>query len=739
MFELNMNNSRFDIAPVDDARAKEPTDQPNKEFVLTSQTLALWLDEIRNQPAWRQHADRDTAYYDGDQIDAETQDIMQERGQAPIVDNMIQPTINAVLGMQAKSRTDTRVAPETNETNTEVAEALSVKMKHYSVLADAQRAKSEAYAEQIKAGLGWIEVARNNDPFGPPVRYQHTHRREIFWDWHDGDSELEKARYLVRKRWSDKDVLAAMFPEKADFIERATADRLDWDSYSDPLSSQAYSGADSLFGSGNFWSVNQLEWLASERQRLCAYEVWYRVYVRGKLIRLPNNRVIEFDEQDSQHQAAFFAGMLQPFEAVYSKMRVAMYIGPERVFDMPSPYRHRRFPYVPLFGFRKDRTREPYGLIRAMISPQDEINARKSKMIWLLNAKRVIATPDAVDDHDEARDEISRPDAYVIRSKKPGELFDVQDNQPMAAQQFEVMKEAKESIQTSVGVHNATLGRDSGATSGLAINSLVEQDSITLAEINDNANAGFRLADELLLSLIIDDLSDSENENVIVEDESDGSRREVILNQKVIDPNTGMPTILNDVTKINVSVVLADTPSTPTFRNQQLNQISDMVKVLPPQLQAPLIPFLIDATDLPKRKEMSAILKKTLGLGDGQADPEKEQLRQQVQQLEMQLQMKNPPEIIQAQVQKMEAEIDAIKSRAAADNVNSMIEALKAAGLLVQAPELMPVADRIAEAAGVEDVGTKRAKVNQARQAQSKAQLMETLRADAAGVPTQGG
>ena len=676
---------------------------------LSIEKLSTWLEEIRNQPRWRLVADKENDYYCGNQLDADTLALMEERGQAPIVDNLIMPTINSVLGMQAKSRVDTRVAPEAGETNSDVAEALSLKMKQWGETARSERAKSDAYAEMIKVGVSFVEVARNANPFKCPIRYEHVHRRELYWDWRAKQVDLSDARYMVRRKWMDEDVLIQTFPEKAEFIRHALSGRANWDIELAGANLMTR-GIDSDVSSGFTTSIEQYEWMNVTRKRLVVYEVWYRVQVTGLVAKLPNGRVIEVNEANEQQTAALQAGLLKPFQANFDKVRYSFWIGPELVCDHPSPYQHRHFPYVPFFGFREDRTGVPYGLIRAMMSPQDEVNARKSKMMWLLSAKRVIATAGAVEDHAVAADEVARPDAYVVISNKPGERFEVQENGPMAAQQFQVMQEAKEAIQTNVGIHNATLGRDSGATSGLAINSLVEQDSITLAEINDNFNMASRQADEILLSLIIEDLSDSAQESVVVEDDG-GRKREIILNNPVQDPKTGVVSVENDVTKINVAVVLADTPSTPTFRNQQLNQLSDMVKSLPPQVQAMLIPFLVEASDLPKRKEMSAVIRKGLGLTEeDDQDPEKAQLKQQIEQamqeiqdLQRQLKAKNPPEVIAAQVAKLMAEVDNLKSKTTETAVKSLYEAMQAAEAVVANPAIVPVADQISQSSGFID------------------------------------
>ena len=708
--EITNKNSRFDLSDNDDEQKKKRQDSSQSPY-LDVKKLETWLVELKNQPRWRLVADKEMDYYDGNQLDAETIELMEERGQAPIIDNLIQPTINAVLGMQAKSRVDTRVDPEAGETNTDVAEALSVKMKQYGADARSDRAKSDAYAEMIKVGISWLEVSKNSNPFECPIRYCHVHRRELYWDWRAKNPDLSDARYLVRRKWVDSDVLINLFPEQQEFIEHAMSGVSSWDM---TLSYANYRtrGDDSDLVSGFTTNIEQYEWMNPERKRLVTYEVWYRVVEIGLVAKLPGGKVIEIDSDDKSHAQAVLLGELKPFSATYEKIRCSFWVGPKMISDYPSPYKHRHFPYVPMFGFREDRTGIPYGLIRSMVSPQDEINARKSKMMWLLSSKRVIATDKAVKDHNVAADEVARPDAYIIISNSPTEKFEVQENAPMAAQQFQVMQEAKESIQTNVGVHNAALGRDSGATSGLAINSLVEQDSITLAELNDNFNMAVRQADDILLELIIEELSDEPNHVVIVPDEN-GNDKNIVLNQITQDIQTGRVVVINDLSKINVNVVLADTPSTPTFRNQQLNQMSELMKTMPPQLQAPLLPTYIRNTDLPNKEYMAKVVEKALGVANDngeQQDPEKEQLKQQVQQamqqiqaLEQQLKMKNPPEIIAAQVAKMQAEIEAIKASTVDANLKAMYSSMQAAGIAAKSPSVVPIADSMLTSSGFVD------------------------------------
>jgi hypothetical protein len=618
----------------------------------------MFLLEIKHQPHWRREADRAADYYDNNQLSPETVEKLKERGQPPLVTNLIKPTIDTVLGMEAKTRTDWRVRPEDDDqANDQLAEALSVKLKHAEIESRADRAVSDAYAAQIKCGLGWVEVARENDPFKPPYRVRYVHRREIFWDWRAEQPDLSDARYLIRRRWMELEQAIAMMPQYAGLFRMTTGG---WAGF-DPLLEQ-----DSRLVQS--WEIERdtriaaVDWRDIQRMRICLYEVWYRKWVRGYTLTLPNGKVIEADFNNPMHNQAIVSGYAQVKQATFQKVRLAWYTGPHFLYDVPSPYKHNQFPYVPFFGHREDLTNVPYGLIRTMISPQDEINARKSKMLWSLNSRRVIADADSVVDHGRAMNEVARPDAYIIlnANRKPQSQFKVEPGGDLAVQQFQVMQEAKQEIAEASGIHKAMMGQNSNASSGLAINSLVEQGINTLAEINDNYRYARRLVGEMLFGL----LQESIGNRPMMVTLGEGMHKKIIpLNQQSIDQQTGQPVIINDVSKVKAKIVLDDVPSTPTYRMQQLQMLSEITKSLPPQLQGYVMDFVIEATDMPKRHEIADRLRAVVGIQDPEQQQAAAQAQQQMQQHEMQLQTAERQAKIQetmAKVQKLMAEAQAI-------------------------------------------------------------------------------
>lgn len=599
-------------------------------------TVSEWgniLLEIQRQPAWRRNADREADYYDGNQLDSETLRAMEELGMAPIVENLIAPTIDSVLGQEAKSRLDFHVSPQSDDRLAEMAEAMNQKLNEAERESKADRACADAFAGQVKVGIDWVTVGTEHDPFKYPHKAERVHRNEAFWDFKAREPDLSDARYFIRRRWHDHEQIALAFPEKKDLINGSSTA---WASIAQELLMDGGRSTDLAmdYNRERAWTIQEQEWRDSFRRRLCLSEVWYRRWVRGQLLRAPDGRVVEYDESNPLHLAAVAKGVLEPFEAMYSKVRLSWWIGPHCLADIENPYKHGKIPYVPFFGKREDMTGVPYGLIRAMKPLQDEINARNTKMIWLLAAKRVTMTKGVADIND-TRMEAARPDAVHVldpAKMREGGVFKVETDFTLNDQQYKALVDKRATLKNVAGVYSAFEGQNSNASSGTAINSLVEQSSQTLADIYDNYRFARAAVGELLLSNVIQEMGSKQVE-VKVKSAMATNPKVVVLNQPTENGLT------NDIQRALLKVSLSDVPTTSSYRQQQAVMFAEILKSLPPDMQAQLMDFYLMSTDMPHKEKAVERIRKLLGLEEGQTqDPQVQQLQLQLEQGQQMLQ-----------------------------------------------------------------------------------------------------
>ncbi|EFI4136329.1 portal protein [Escherichia coli] len=649
---------------------------------FSQRQLQALCSDIDSQPKWRDAANKACAYYDGDQLPPEVLQVLKDRGQPMTIHNLIAPTVDGVLGMEAKTRTDLLVMSDDPDDETEkLAEAINAEFADACRLGNMNKARSDAYAEQIKAGLSWVEVRRNSDPFGPEFKVSTVSRNEVFWDWLSREADLSDCRWLMRRRWMDTDEAKATFPGMAQVIDYAIDD---WRGFVDTTVTEGQpSPLMSAWEEYQSWDRKENEWLQRERRRVLLQVVYYRTFERLPVIELSNGRVVAFDKNNLMHAVAVASGRVQVRVGRVSRIREAWFVGPHFIVDRPCSAPQGMFPLVPFWGYRKDKTGEPYGLISRAIPAQDEVNFRRIKLTWLLQAKRVIMDEDATQLSDnELMEQIERPDGIIKlnparkNQKSVADVFRVEQDFQVASQQFQVMQESEKLIQDTMGVYSAFLGQDSNASSGVAISNLVEQGATTLAEINDNYQFACQQVGRLLLAYLLDGLKKRRNHAVVINRDDRQRRQTIVLNA---EGDNGELT--NDISRLNTHIALAPVQQTPAFKAQLAQRMSEVIQGLPPQVQAVVLDLWVNLLDVPQKQEFVERIRAALGTpkSPDEMTPEEQQAAQQQQAQEQQQQELQMREMA-GRVAKLEAEAARAQAAAQRDNAGAQRDVAAAQG-----------------------------------------------------------
>ncbi|HIA5715962.1 portal protein [Yersinia enterocolitica] len=643
----------------------EPAQPVNRDRFTLERLMDISSD-IDHQPDWRTSANTACAYYDGDQLAPEVVAKLRERGQPLTQHNLIAPTIDGVLGMEAKTRTDLMViADDPNEEMEIMAEAVNAEFADACRLSGLNKARSDAYAEQIKAGLSWVEVRRNDDPFANKFKVSTVHRNEVFWDWFSREADLSDCRWLMRKRWLDVDEVKGTFPDKAQIIDYSLNE---WKGFVDTaLADGQESDLMSAYEEYQSWSRESTEWVTSNRKRVLLQVIYYRTFQRLPILQLSNGRVVEYDKNNVMHAVAVATDRVQVTMARVSRIRESWFVGPHFIIDRPCTAPQGMFPLIPFWGYRKDKTGAPYGLACRAIPAQDEVNFRRIKLTWLLQAKRVIKDADATNMTDkQLAEEIERPDGVINlnpnRANKTtaADALNIQQDFQVAQQQFQVMQESMKLIQDGLGVYSAFLGQDSNASSGVAISNLVEQGATTLAEINDNYQFACQQVGQLLLCYLLEELTKRRNYPVVINRDDPRKRKEVVLNAA---EEAGR--MNNDVSRLRAHIALAPIQQTPAYKSQLAQRLSEVITGLPPQIQVSVLDMWVELLDLPNKQEFVERIRGALGTpkSPDEMTPEEQQAAQQEQQLQQQQQELAMREIA-GKVAKLEAEAQRINAQA---------------------------------------------------------------------------
>ena len=675
-------------------RAITSSPTPKGDEALSLHEWQSIVREAVNQAPWRAQADKEADYADGNQLDSELLRRQRALGIPPAKENIIGPAIAAVCGYEKKTRTDWRVTPDGDPGGQDIADALNYKLNQAERHSKADRALSQAFRPAMTTGLGWVEVSRPSDPFKFPYRCRYVSRNEIWWDMKAKELDLDDARWLYRRRWVDKDQAARMFSKHADLIMRL---QNGWtaDIAGEELEGGKSTGLRAAADHERGWTVDEDSWYNDENRQVCISEVWYKRWVDVLVIKMKNGRVVEFDEANAAHIAAVHSGVAKLQRATVPRIRRSYWIGPHCLHDGPTPYPFKTFPYVPVWCYREDTTGVPFGMTRDMLFPQDSLNSTIAKLRWGLGAVRTERTKGAVEMTDEQhRRQVARPDADIILNAahmaQQGAVYKVHRDFQLNAQHFQLMGDSRAAIERVSPITPSLRGQQGTATSGLQEQTQLEQSTTTLADPMDLFKEARAQVGEMLMALIIEDMG-REEETVVIEGDTINPARTVVLNKPEHDPATGITYLSNDIQRARVKVAMEDVPSSPGFRAQQLNSLTETTKSLPPEEQRVMVPFMIDLMDLPRKKQAVQALREARA----QADPEA--IREQVKQ-ELQYELKVRE--LDIKERESDAKIEKMMKEAVQVGVQSAFSAMQAAGQIATMPMIAPVADAIMQSAG---------------------------------------
>lgn len=272
-----------DRLPVEDAPTATQVamlDQP--EFVaLHRKLLGYHQNELERQAENRMEMARDEDFYDNIQWDERDAQVLKERGQIPLVYNVIASAINWVIGTEKRGRSDFKVLPRRKEAS-KPAEQKTQLLKYLSDVNRSAFHTSRAFEDAVKVGIGWLECGAQDDDDGEPVYDRYESWRNMTWDSAATELDLSDARYINRFKWLDEDVAIAMFPQRKGTIQASCVDGplygtelVDGDDASDSLEENLRNST--ALSSGTIWGFT--------RRRVRVIETWFRTPSKVKRLQ----------------------------------------------------------------------------------------------------------------------------------------------------------------------------------------------------------------------------------------------------------------------------------------------------------------------------------------------------------------------------------------------------------------------------------------------------------------------
>jgi hypothetical protein len=647
--------------------------------------LSYYRQELDRQGENRYQQAIDEDYYDNDQWTPEEANALRERGQQPTVYNVIATSVDWIIGSEKRGRTDFRILPRGKED----AKPAEAKTKYLKYLSDVNRTpfhRSRAFEDAVKVGIGWMEAGVQEEDDGEPIYDRYESWRNILFDSASTELDGSDMRYVFRSKWVDEDVAKALFPQRADVIELSVVDATLYGSF-DMID------GDIAMDFGEFEREHNGIYgtiVTHKRRRVRLIEASYKVPEQVERIRGGQYNGEIFDKTDPRHVAAIEQGA-SLVKKTMMRTRIAIFTTNGLVFDGPSPYRHNRHKFIPIWGFRRGKDGLPYGVIRRMRDIQDGVNKRASKALHILSSNKVVMDEGAVDDIDEFAKEVARPDAIIV--KKPGKSLELNADRELAGAHLDLMSRDIAMIQQTGGVTDELLGRQTNASSGIAVQRRQEQGSLATSKFFDNLRFAEQLRGEIELSL--------------VEQYATEEKQFRITNMRgapeYLTINDGLPD--NDITRTKADFVISEADWRATMRQAAVDQLTDMLMKMPPEVGMSMLDLIVDNMDVPNREEIA----KRIRALNGQKDPDQEEpTEEEIQQAQAAAQAQAIQQALveadlrekNAKAAKLEADAERVKRMAINDSVDATGKAMQAAQSVITMPTIAKVADNILAEAG---------------------------------------
>ena len=592
-------------------------------------------------------AKRCDAFYRGEQWDAADLSTLDDQGRPALTINTILPTINTVLGEQSTRRAEVTFKPK-GRGKQEIADTLTKLFLQISDNNKMDWIEAQVFSDGLIQDRGWFDVRIDfDDHIQGEVRITAKDPLDVLIDPDAKDYDPRTWNEVYETRWMSLDEIEEIYGQKkADqlriTVEQGSALGTDSVEYEEVRYGDTYSGVE--YQQGNTVNPEEQRALRSvrviERQYYRLKECMFFVdSVTGDMRQVPYN----WTKKKRESFADQFG--LEILTKLVRKVRWTVTADLVVLHDDWSPYDH--FTLVPYFPFwRRGR---PFGMVRNLISPQEQLNKISSQELHIVNTTAnsgwIVETGSLsgmdADDLEEHGAETGLVLEFNRGSNPPAKI---PPNQiPTGLDR--ISQKAALNIKSISGISDAMLGTDSPEVSGVAIRAKQNRGSLMIQVPLDNLAKTRQYLAEKILSLVQAYYTEERVVQIVNESDPMKGSEPMVVNQTGPEGE-----IINDLTLGEYDVVIATSPARDNFDEMQFAEALQLREVGVP------IPddIIVDYSHLSRKGEVAQRIRAMQG-----TEPPSE-AEAQLQQFQAEASITQ----IQLEVAKLEAEVMKIQSEA---------------------------------------------------------------------------
>lgn len=554
--------------------------------------LKSWFENAVASSAyqtWRAEAKTAWDFYDGAQWTQDETDKLAENGQAAIVINKIAAKVDNLAGTEVAGRTRIIYRSRSGlDVEEQAARVLTDLALYVAERSDQAIEISSVFRAGLICGIGWLDVGVQDGRDGVQIFSRCEDEFCVVWDPAARRMDFGDARFVARERWLDKGELEELFPAQSDRISGSL---------------EAQSGAvGAPYGLARAGRGSEVGYYDPQRQLYRVVEMQYRENVKQWRARLADGTPLAtFDRAELDAP-----GCIVDEVVMVPRVHIAYFAGDLLLEAKPLDYGHNSFTLIPYVYKRHRADGRPYGLVRSTLDPQRELNKRRSKAMHLLSTAQVIADIDAVEDPNTLAREAARPDGIIL--KRAGKDLRILRNTDLAVSQVQVMEQASRDIQEVSGVFDESLGKQTNAVSGVAIQQRQQASNLNQMFAFD----ALRLVKKQLGAQIMELVRQYFTSEMVIRITDDfGAPKIIHLNQPVLDPQgrvvngpDGLPLRTPDLRNASFDVVVEEVKDITSARELEAQQLQMLI-----QAGVPVPPdVLVEASDVRNKERILAAL-----------------------------------------------------------------------------------------------------------------------------------
>lgn len=470
-------------------------------------------------------------YYHGAQWTADEIRILRARRQPVVTFNRVSRKINNICGLLQKLRQDPKAYPRKPGAD-EGADVATAAVRYVCDKNLWEMLQSEAARFGAIDGVSGVELKLSEGDKGDPdILMSLVFGDDYFYDPRSFRFDFADARYHGIAKWLDIEEAVELFPDKEEEIRALLESGSDLTTYSD----------------------REFKWIMVNEGRVRLVEHWYKLRGQWKWCFYISNTML--DQGDS------------PFrdETGKSMSRFVM------------------------FSAAVDHDGDRYGFFRNMKGPQDEINQRRSRGLFLSNSKRLIIDKGAVDNVETTRREWARPDGIIEKNPNVGDVK-ADDTKPELEAQLAWLQEAKAELDSFANVQPFQQGEMPQNVSGRAVN-LVQQAGIAELGPYILAFRDWKIRVYRLIWNMAQQFWTGERWIRVTDDEN--LAQFIQINGVDVD-EWGRPVMVNAVGSLDVDILLDEGPDVINMMADTFDVLSQMAQKganIPPQVLIELAPI----------------------------------------------------------------------------------------------------------------------------------------------------